>query len=764
MIGLYLLTNSQLEKDHTIKFGMSMRIQYRWIDYLSIFSDSKYIYYYELTDDLTREEILIIESEILQLHKDERNNFYQTEYFKCTDYYKFHQTIIDVLINHKINYIIHNIHDFDMAYYDSKPESFQPKKKQIINSIKLDRYGQSEAYEAFKQIFKLDYYWGLMIAPTGWGKSMMHLLFLNYYLNTNPNKNVILLTKKKDLLTDINNDINSDLNKLLSSNLIKSIPNIEYCVNHSYNPTQINNLNTQSIIIINIDKLINKQHTKNESHTINEYHDPLKKIKRINWSKIGFIIFDEVHHIGSKCVFELMNFLKHDIKLQYCIGSSATPVRNNFSNQNNIRLLFDKTSTQLRSKELIKEDINILHEITYKEAFDAEIILKIKIELLIINQQLTNSNTKKDKIIGVSYTNDGKQLILNKIINVLARSFRHKIIFYSATRLSCLEWFEYISLDERFNTYTKNISFSISNTNSIIDDDDISLNANVLRKKKELNISDEQIENGIINFKSNDSYSMLFVVSKATEGFNDKLLDIVFNLDPIIDRSIVLELQKMGRTTRIIDNKQIGIYISPIIKTENYADDMTSFMADFIKTICKPINDKTESIQPLTIKKYNNIYKKIFNIDGELDIDEKTIYDLVLKKSSPELTYRNCIQIILYSENKPSTKKEYNDLCQIDTRLSSEPDICFGSKFDWIEYLSIDRKLYYELTECKSRINQFLKSNPIFNNKLPSIIIEELCRIDKKFPPNDLFIEYYKVPISELIKKIIKPKLTQTKM
>ena len=36
MIGIYLLTTEQLNKDETIKFGMSMRIEYRWIDYLVI--------------------------------------------------------------------------------------------------------------------------------------------------------------------------------------------------------------------------------------------------------------------------------------------------------------------------------------------------------------------------------------------------------------------------------------------------------------------------------------------------------------------------------------------------------------------------------------------------------------------------------------------------------------------------------------------------------------------------------------------------------
>jgi len=76
MIGLYLLTTNLLEKDETIKFGMSMRIEYRWIDYLAIFNDSKYVYYYEFLDKLERNEILLIEDEILELHKNERNFYY----------------------------------------------------------------------------------------------------------------------------------------------------------------------------------------------------------------------------------------------------------------------------------------------------------------------------------------------------------------------------------------------------------------------------------------------------------------------------------------------------------------------------------------------------------------------------------------------------------------------------------------------------------------------------------------------------------------
>lgn len=58
MKGLYILTTLALEKNNTIKFGMSMRLEYRWLDYQIIFNDSKYIYYYEILNDLNRSDIL----------------------------------------------------------------------------------------------------------------------------------------------------------------------------------------------------------------------------------------------------------------------------------------------------------------------------------------------------------------------------------------------------------------------------------------------------------------------------------------------------------------------------------------------------------------------------------------------------------------------------------------------------------------------------------------------------------------------------------
>ena len=151
MIGLYLLTSKLLEKEETIKFGMSMRIEYRWIDYLVIFGDSKYVYYYEFLDNLTRERILEIEDEILQLHKEEMNELFQTEYFHCKDYNSFHQSIIKVLDKRRINYNSHNTHNFDRKQYDNKPELF---KVQAINNKFIPYIYQQEVLDKINNYYQ----------------------------------------------------------------------------------------------------------------------------------------------------------------------------------------------------------------------------------------------------------------------------------------------------------------------------------------------------------------------------------------------------------------------------------------------------------------------------------------------------------------------------------------------------------------------------------------------------------------------------------
>ena len=179
MIGLYLLTCKQLAKDETIKFGMSMRIEYRWIDYLEIFSDSKYVYYYEFLDKLTREEIINIEDEILQLYKDERNDFFQTEYFYCKDNYKFHKSIINILDKRNINYKVHDKHNFDRKYYDNKPDTFEPniKPSPSHTQIIIPRDHQINVLLKIDEFYRNNNI-GKIIHSCGLGKALLGILIV----------------------------------------------------------------------------------------------------------------------------------------------------------------------------------------------------------------------------------------------------------------------------------------------------------------------------------------------------------------------------------------------------------------------------------------------------------------------------------------------------------------------------------------------------------------------------------------------------------
>jgi hypothetical protein len=59
--------------------------------------------------------------------------------------------------------------------------------------------------------------------------------------------------------------------------------------------------------------------------------------------------------------------------------------------------------------------------------------------------------------------------------------------------------------------------------------------------------------------------------------------------------------------------------------------------------------------------------------------------------------------------------------------------------------LSIDR-IYYDSETCVKKINQLVSHDEIkkYHFEL-SDICKELCKLDKNFPPKDLWIDYYDV-------------------
>ena len=179
------------------------------------------------------------------------------------------------------------------------------------------------------------------------------------------------------------------------------------------------------------------------------------------------------------------------------------------------------------------------------------------------------------------------------------------------------------------------------------------------------------------------------------------------------------------------------------------------------ETICQKIKVIQINFTGNIKYKYNLREKKGQISDfGEYDDNLTELLRLkTIHQSSINITYEKARKIIACKNIK--SKEDYYDLCDNDNRLSKEPEIIFKGQFtNWIEYLSIER-VYYDLTTCKNKIDEYLLLYPeIKTNYLYlSLVCQELCKLDYKFPPQSLWVEYYKIKnLHEIITIINKKK------
>jgi len=99
----------------------------------------------------------------------------------------------------------------------------------------------------------------------------------------------------------------------------------------------------------------------------------------------------------------------------------------------------------------------------------------------------------------------------------------------------------------------------------------------------------------------------------------------------------------------------------------------------------------------------DNTINEFGDYDDELTekIKLKTI-----KRISIDISFIKAKKIIL--EKNIISKEHYYTICDIDNRLSKEPEILYEGDFtNWIDYLGIKQK-YYDLKTCKDKIKHYL--------------------------------------------------------
>jgi superfamily II DNA or RNA helicase len=662
MIGLYILITKLLQKEKTIKFGMSMRIEYRWIDYLAIFNDSKYVYYYEFLDNLTREQILSIEEEIIQMHKNERNDFFQTEYFYCENYEEFHKTIIDVLNEKKINYKVHNTHNFDRKYYDNKPDTFEPNLKhrqiQIINNGFTPYYYQQEILDIIENFYaKNDI--GIILWACGLGKALLGILIVQKLKCKLVVIGVPSIYLQKQMKNEIMRIFNNHRNILFIGGETEK--------NENYSIESTNNED-------DITKFINKK--SSDCKFVITTYDSCHKLSKINFD---FKIGDEAHHLVG-CEFEKTKDSFHKIKSNKSLFMTATEkvIENNRTNK-------------------------VIYSMDDKNIFGEVIDLK-SISWAIENKKITDYN-----LVIIKNTEDEIDLIINNLNlndNEVQNSIKiNKDLFLSAfMALKSIEKYEDLTHILIYTNKTENAELVKKFIDIILDLNVINISKEsyynkALHSNSKENLTDIKLSNGknikgeLTKFKK-ASWGIISSVYIFGEGFDcPKLNGVVFGENMESDIRIVQSTLRPNRLDKDFPNKKAYVII-PYIDTEYFITDNDSF--DKCRKIIAKIRNVDETIE----QKINVVSLKKSESKPVEETKEKLKYHHIIENDD-ELT--KIMLRLRYSKalgSKCSEEDEFNYIRQLNKELNIQ------DKEDYTNNLLIKEKhkMYIENPEQYFRL------------------------------------------------------------
>jgi len=248
-------------------------------------------------------------------------------------------------------------------------------------------------------------------------------------------------------------------------------------------------------------------------------------------------------------------------------------------------------------------------------------------------------------------------------------------------------------------------------------------------------------------------YSIGYVVAKYSMGYDFNKLDFICLSDPKL--SIQDIKQCIGRGIRpdqlgqYGSNKEKILVISLPIYIDENCDNKYEKIIEVLKYLLYDIEIPFEEIE--FKNRYTPSFKEVIHASNEYfgvnDVKSILLNLLELEKNIIALStsYEKARKII--ADKNIKSKESYYDLCELDNRLSKEPEIVFKGQFtNWIEYLSIER-IYYDLVTCKNKVEKYLFLYPDIkeHNLDLSIVCTELCKLDILFPPNELWVEYYNV-------------------
>ena len=259
----------------------------------------------------------------------------------------------------------------------------------------------------------------------------------------------------------------------------------------------------------------------------------------------------------------------------------------------------------------------------------------------------------------------------------------------------------------------------------------------------------------ILNKFEKSQFGIITCVYCLSEGCDFPVLDgVVFAENMTSNIRIVQSALRPCRKNCLEPNK-IAKIILPILNREDWLDDNDNQDLKKVREVIYQMGLEDETISQkikvskIYIEKHTTIYSKERNIVDDNDFGEYDEYLTTklklrtVKRVSICTSYEKAKQIIVDKNIK--TKEEYFELCKIDNRLTSEPELLYYGKFiSWINYLSVPT-IYYQADTCKKKVSEYIELYPELNKHYLdlSIVSKKLCDLDSNFPPHDLWVEYY---------------------
>ncbi len=239
----------------------------------------------------------------------------------------------------------------------------------------------------------------------------------------------------------------------------------------------------------------------------------------------------------------------------------------------------------------------------------------------------------------------------------------------------------------------------------------------------------------IVNDFSKSQFGIISCVYCLGEGWDLPLLDgVVIGENMYSDVRIIQACLRPCRKSVTEKNKIAKIIIPMIHKDMTKVKDVLIKLSHEDVNIINKIHPYELCINGTNISSANMVFIENSTLINDIKL-------CIIRRTEMCVTYETAKQIIKNYENI-TCKKDYYDKCDVDVRLSKNPEILYRDKFEgWIDYLSIKR-MYYDKMTCIKKIQE----HNTFNNYLDiNKFCEELCITDSNFPPIDLWVDYYNI-------------------